>query len=164
MSESTSFQGKVVVVAGATGVLDSDAVRRALEADATVVGISRSAARLEALRERFSNGAGEPFHGVEGDLEREAAGAATAAAVTRVLVGAPIDPVVSAIGFVTVDGPLTTVSLDHFKRSLDDGLVKTFVAAKTFAPGLKAHAEASYTLVSGGFGMECSGPRSGWPR
>ena len=48
------FKNKVIVIAGATGTVGSGIVRAYLNEGAQVVGISRSAQKLEELRETIS--------------------------------------------------------------------------------------------------------------
>jgi NAD(P)-dependent dehydrogenase (short-subunit alcohol dehydrogenase family) len=148
---ASQFKGQVVVVLGATGVVGSGAVRSYLDAGATVVGVSRSAANLDKLRSQMAIGAGEPFHGVVGDFNTEAAGKAAFDAVAAALGGKAIDHVVSSLGFVVIDGAATATPLAKLTEALDGGLINTFVAARTFVPGLKARSGATYTIVSGGF-------------
>jgi NADP-dependent 3-hydroxy acid dehydrogenase YdfG len=56
-----TLQGKTFVVAGATGVVASGVVRRALDVGAKVIGISRSAATLDQLRSVLKIGPAEAF-------------------------------------------------------------------------------------------------------
>jgi NAD(P)-dependent dehydrogenase (short-subunit alcohol dehydrogenase family) len=145
-----SFKDKVVVVLGATGVVGTGVVRKYLDAGATVVGVSRSAGKLEDLKKRIDIKAAEPFLSVEGDFQDEAQASRTREAVVGALKGKTIDHVVSILGFPAVDKGPTETSLEAFRKSLDDGLFNTFLAAKVFLPGLKSREGSSYTIVSGG--------------
>ena len=145
-----SFANKTVVVLGATGVIGSGAVRKYLDAGATVVGVSRSAQNLDALRERIGIGQSESFLGVVGDFVRESSAEEVYQSVTAALGGKEIDHVVSVLGFAVVGNPPTATSLDVMRGALDDGLINNFLAAKVFLPGLKSRPGASYTIVSGG--------------
>lgn len=135
---------------GATGVVGSGVVRKFLDAGFTVVGVSRSADRLDDLRRRLQIGAGEAFLAVVGDFTDEASATAAARAVDAALGGRAVDHVVSIQGFVAVLGAPTDTPLAAVKESLDDGFFNNYLAAKVFLPGLKPRAGSSFTLVSGG--------------
>lgn len=145
-----SFQNKVAVVIGASGVVGSGVVRRYLDAGATVVGVSRSAANLEKLKSAFQIKSSEPFFGVVGDFKDEGSARETQTAVAAVLGGKEIDHVVSVQGFVSMAKSPTETSVSALKGALEDGLFNNFLAAQAFLPGLKDRDGASFTLVSGG--------------
>lgn len=145
-----SLQGKTIVIAGATGVVGSGVVRHALDAGATVVGISRSADKLGQLRSTIGIGPSEPFREVIGDFNSEDAAGKAKEAVAAALRGAAIDHVVSNVGFVVVDKAPTATSLDVARRALDDGFFNNWLVAKAFLPALKSRDGASFTMVSGG--------------
>ncbi len=145
-----SLQGKTMVIAGATGIVGSGIVRRALDAGATVVGISRSADKLKQLRSTIGIGASEPFVEVIGDFNSEEAAGKSRDAVSAALRGGAIDHVVSNVGFVVVDKAATATSLETARRALDDGFFNTWLVAKAFLPALKSREGSSFTMVSGG--------------
>lgn len=143
-----SFQNQVVVIPGATGVVGSGVARAYLKQGATVVGISRSASKLEALKATLPPG--DAFKPVVGEFSSEASAAAAHRAVDAALGGRPVDHVVSVVGFVTIDKAPTWTSLETFRHALDDGLFNNFLVARTFLPALKTRENSSFTLVSGG--------------
>lgn len=144
------LSGKVVVVAGATGVVGSGAVRAFLDAGATVVATSRKAASLDALADTLNILPAEPFIRVQADFSTEAAADDAATAVKAALAGRPIDHIVANIGFIkTADAP-TATSLATFRDAIEDGLFSNFLGAKALLPLVKERPGASYTLVSGG--------------
>lgn len=145
-----SFQNQIVVVLGATGVVGSGVVRAYLEAGATVVGVSRSAEKLERLKAQLSLEEEASFLAVIGDFVDEPSAQATRRAVAEALQGRPVDHVVTVLGFVNFAGAPTESPLDSLKQCLADGLYNNFLAAKVFLPELKGRAGASFTLVSGG--------------
>jgi len=145
-----SFANKSVVVLGATGVVGSGVVRKYLDAGATVVAVSRSAANLERLKQTINVTGSEPFLPVVGDFVSEASAQAVFAAVTAALGGRPISHVVSVLGFAAFGAPPTATSLDAVKAAFDDGVYNNFLAAQSFLPSLKSTEGASYTIVSGG--------------
>lgn len=144
-----SFAQQTVVVVGATGVVGGGVVRRYLDAGATVVGVSRSAANLEKLRQQQRIGAGDAFLPVVAEFKDEPSADKAKAAILAAAGGA-INHVVSAQGFVEFAKPPTHSPLDALKGALDDGLYNNFLAAKALLPELKGRDGASFTLVSGG--------------
>ena len=145
-----SFAQQTVVVIGATGVVGGGVVRKYLDAGATVVGVSRSAANLEKLRQQQRIGQGEAFCPVVADFKDEAAADKAKEAILAATAGGAINHVVSAQGFVEFAKPPTHSSLDALKGALDDGLYNNFLAAKALLPELKGRDGSSFTLVSGG--------------
>lgn len=145
-----SFAQQTVVVIGATGVVGGGVVRRYLDAGAKVVGVSRSAANLEKLRQQQHIGQGEAFVPVVADFKDEPAADKAKEAILAAIAGEALHHVVSAQGFVEFAKPPTHSSLDTLKGALDDGLYNNFLAAKALLPELKGRQGASFTLVSGG--------------
>jgi NAD(P)-dependent dehydrogenase (short-subunit alcohol dehydrogenase family) len=145
-----SFKQRNVVVIGASGVVGSGIVRKYLDAGATVVGVSRSASKLEGLRQQMKIGGTEPFLPVVGDFKDEASAAEAKRAVGEALGGKPIDHVVSVQGFVNFAKPPTTTPLAELRGALDDGLFNNLLAAQALLPDLKGREGSSFTLVSGG--------------
>lgn len=150
-----SFAQQTVVVIGATGVVGGGVVRKYLDAGATVIGVSRSAANLDKLRQQLRIGASEAFGGVVAEFKDEpsadrAKEAILAAAREANASAAAIDHVVSVQGFVEVAKPPTHSSLDALKGALSDGLFNNFLAARVLLPELKGRQGTSFTLASGG--------------
>ena len=145
-----SFQNRVVVIIGATGVVGSGVVRKYLDAGATVVGVSRSASKLEQLKQQMKIQASEPFLSVVGDFKDEASATEVKKAVAAALEGKAIDHVVSVQGFVAFAKAPTSTPTEELKAALDDGLFNNLLAAKAFLPDLKDREGATFTLVSGG--------------
>ncbi|HEX8435121.1 SDR family NAD(P)-dependent oxidoreductase [Archangium sp.] len=145
-----SFENRVVVVIGASGVVGSGVVRKYLDAGATVVGVSRSASKLEQLTQQMKIQSSEPFISVVGDFKDEASAREAKKAVATALQGKPIDHVVSVQGFVSYAKAPTSTPPEELKAALDDGLFNNLLAAKAFLPELKEREGSSFTLVSGG--------------
>jgi NAD(P)-dependent dehydrogenase (short-subunit alcohol dehydrogenase family) len=145
-----SFENRVVVVIGASGVVGSGIVRKYLDAGATVVGVSRSASKLEQLKQQMKIQGSEPFVPVVGDFKDEASTAEAKKAVVAALGGKPIDHVVSVQGFVSYAKAPTSTPTEDLKAALDDGLFNNLLAAKAFLPDLKPREGSTFTLVSGG--------------
>lgn len=149
-SSVNSFKDKVVVVAGATGVIGSGVARRFLDEGATVVSISRDPERLQLLRTQLEIKPGESLLDVVGEFKTEQSAAEVRATVKEVLGGRPVDHVVAALGFFSIDSIPTATSLSTVKHALDDGLLTNFLAAQAFLPELETREGSSFTLVSGG--------------
>jgi NAD(P)-dependent dehydrogenase (short-subunit alcohol dehydrogenase family) len=145
-----SFKNQSVVVIGATGVVGSGVVRKYLDAGATVVGVSRSAAKLEQLKQQMKVQASEPFLPVVGDFKDEASAGEVLKSVGAALKGKAIDHVVSVQGFVNFAKAPTSTPPEELKAALDDGLFNNLLAAKAFLPDLKGREGSTFTLVSGG--------------
>jgi NAD(P)-dependent dehydrogenase (short-subunit alcohol dehydrogenase family) len=145
-----SFENRIVVVIGASGVVGSGVVRKYLDAGATVVGVSRSASKLEQLKQQMKIQGSEPFVPVVGDFKDEASAAEAKKAVGAALKGRPIDHVVSVQGFVAFAKAPTSTPPEELKAALDDGLFNNLLAAKAFLPDLKDREGSTFTLVSGG--------------
>jgi|JI10StandDraft_1071094.scaffolds.fasta_scaffold55022_4 NAD(P)-dependent dehydrogenase (short-subunit alcohol dehydrogenase family) len=144
-----SFQGKTVVVVGATGVVGSGICRAFLDQGAFVVGVSRSAEKLEELKKTISVKPGETFATAVGDFKDDTTSGRALAAIDVALAGRPIDHVISSQGFVKFGPPPTQSTSAQLHDALDDGLTVNFQAAKALLPGIKQR-PASFTMVSGG--------------
>lgn len=145
----SSFQGKTIVVVGATGVVGSGISRAFLDAGAFVVGVSRSAEKLEELKKTLKLRAEDGFATAVGDFKDDSTAALAMAAIDKALAGRSIDHVVSAQGFVKFGPPATQTTAHQLQEALDDGLFVNFHAAKALLPGIKQR-PASFTMVSGG--------------
>ena len=145
-----SFANRNVVVIGASGVVGSGVVRKYLDAGARVVGVSRSASKLEQLKQQMKIQGSEPFVPAVGDFKDEASAAEARKAVTAALEGQPIDHVVSVQGFVSFAKAPTSTPPAELKAALDDGLFNNLLAAQAFLPDLKNREGSTFTLVSGG--------------
>jgi NAD(P)-dependent dehydrogenase (short-subunit alcohol dehydrogenase family) len=144
-----SFQGKSVVVIGATGVVGSGICRAFLDQGAFVVAVSRSAQKLDELKKVISLKAGEPLVTAVGDFKDDASSARAMAAIDSALGGRAIDHVISSQGFVKFGPPPTQSTSGQLHEALDDGLTVNFQAAKALLPGIKQR-PATFTMVSGG--------------
>lgn len=145
----SSFEGKSVVVLGATGVVGSGVARAFLDQGAFVVAVSRSAEKLTELRKTLGVKAGDAFATAVGDFKDDATAARAMAAIDAALGGRAIDHVISSQGFVKFGPPPTQSTAAQLVDALEDGLVVNFQAAKALLPGIKQR-PASFTMVSGG--------------
>lgn len=74
---------QTVVIAGVTGVVGSGIVRQCLNANATVIAVSRSAANLDTLRSTVNIETNETFIGLIGEFATEATATDTVAAIAE---------------------------------------------------------------------------------
>jgi NAD(P)-dependent dehydrogenase (short-subunit alcohol dehydrogenase family) len=141
---------QTVVVAGSTGNVGPFVVRSLLEREARVVVSSRSAEKLEGLREHLSRHVEEArlerLHAFVGDLGDEA----EAAALRRRIVeeAGPPDAVVASVGgFVTTPSLLEATTVD-VQRALDAAVLAHQSIARTFLPAVR-DSGGTYVLVQG---------------
>lgn len=140
---------QTVVVGGATGVIGSGAVRAFLEAGATVVGVSRSQERLDALRASLPPAA--DFQGVVGDPVDDDGVSRLRSGISAAVAGAPVDHALSSLGFVTVAEPFSRTPLQLARRAMEKGLYPNVGFAQALLPLQSGAARPSLTLVSGGY-------------
>jgi NAD(P)-dependent dehydrogenase (short-subunit alcohol dehydrogenase family) len=145
-----SFENRVAVVIGASGVVGSGIVRKYLDAGATVVGVSRASSKLDQLKQQLKIQGSERFIPIVGDFKDDASAGAAKQAITAALGGKPIDHIVSVQGFVSYGKAPTDTPPQLLKDALDDGLFNNLRAAQAFVPELKGREGSSFTLVSGG--------------
>ncbi|HEY0637554.1 MAG TPA: SDR family NAD(P)-dependent oxidoreductase [Pseudonocardiaceae bacterium] len=139
------MDGRVVVVAGGTGVAGECVVRELLARKATVVVPSRSQARLDQLVEWLGD-AGGRLRPVLGDLGDVAQAEALRAAVIDAA-GEP-DAVVASLGGWWEGEQLVDVAPAVWEAILRDNLTAHFMAARIFLPGLAAR-HGVYLMLGG---------------
>src|SRR5690349_3448206 len=115
-----SFERKIVVVVGASGIVGSGIVRKYLDAGATVIGVSRQEGNLSKLRDTIKIGPSDAFRGVVADFKDDSSAAAAGAAI-QARAGAPIDHVVTVQGFVPTAKAPTETPIADLRHGLDDG-------------------------------------------
>lgn len=163
-----SLANKVVVVLGATGNVGSGIAANALLQGAKVVAVSRSAEKLEKLKQVISkhHPAANVANlvGVVGDFnsEQQAKDALTKSLQQHLLtITVYISPtsVFAVLGFADV-GPngVTGTSLSELKSSFESGLYNQILASQVFLPHLKNVSGSSYNVASGGFAHACYMP------
>jgi NAD(P)-dependent dehydrogenase (short-subunit alcohol dehydrogenase family) len=146
---------QTVVVAGATGNVGPFVVRSLLERGAGVVVSSRSADKLDGLREHLSRHVDEArldrLHAFVGDLGDEA----EAAALRRKIAdeAGPPDAVVASVGdFVTTPSLLDATAAD-VQRALDTAVLAHQCIARTFLPAVR-DSGGTYVLIQGPLAFE----------
>jgi NAD(P)-dependent dehydrogenase (short-subunit alcohol dehydrogenase family) len=144
---------QTVVVAGATGNVGPFVVRSLLERDANVVVTSRSADKLEGLREHLSRHMAplDRLHAFVGDLgdESEAAGLRRRIAEEA---GPPDAVVASVSAFVTTPSVLDATAAD-LERALSAAVLAHQSIARTFLPAVR-DSGGTYLLIQGPLAFE----------
>jgi NAD(P)-dependent dehydrogenase (short-subunit alcohol dehydrogenase family) len=146
---------QTVVVAGATGNVGPFIVRSLLEREADVVVTSRSADKLEELREHLRRHVDEPrldrLHGFIGDLGDEAQAAALRRRIAEEA-GPPDAVVASVSAFVTTPSLLDATAAD-MQRALGAAVFAHHSIARTFLPAVR-DAGGTYMLIQGPLAFE----------
>jgi NAD(P)-dependent dehydrogenase (short-subunit alcohol dehydrogenase family) len=146
---------QTVVVAGATGNVGPFVVRSLLEREAGVVVTSRSADKLEELREHLTHHVDEArldrLHAFVGDLGDEAEAAALRRRIAEAV--GPPDAVVAAVGaFVTTPSVLDATATD-LQRALGPAVLAHHAIARTFLPAVR-DSGGTYMLIQGPLAFE----------
>jgi NAD(P)-dependent dehydrogenase (short-subunit alcohol dehydrogenase family) len=134
---------QTVLVAGGAGAVGEGIVESFLAADWRVLVPSRSAARLEAQRERLGNPDG--LSGLEGDVGT-AAGAMALRDRLRAE-GTRLSAVVASIGGWRSGPLLVDTPLEEWRAVLDGNLTSHLVLAQAFLPMLPPG--SAYTVIVG---------------
>jgi NAD(P)-dependent dehydrogenase (short-subunit alcohol dehydrogenase family) len=146
---------QTVVVAGATGNVGPFVVRSLLEREATVAVTSRSADKLEGLREHLRRHVDEAsldrLHAFVGDLGDEAEAAVLRRRIADV--AGPPDAVVASMGdFFTTPSILDATAAD-VQRALRAGVLAHQSVARTFLPAVR-DSGGTYVLIQGPLAFE----------
>jgi NAD(P)-dependent dehydrogenase (short-subunit alcohol dehydrogenase family) len=140
---------KTILVAGAAGGIGASVVAALLsDADTHVVATSRSAERLDALRESLDPEVRQrvtPLAGDAGDF----AGAARLAEQVATLGGADAAVAILGRGWWT-SGPLLELEPAAWKSVLDEMLTSHFAFARAVVPLLATRADSLYLSIGGG--------------
>jgi len=157
------FKGQTAVILGVTGIVGQGAAYRFLEAGGRVIGVGRDKKKLDALVTLLGKlVTKDNWASVVGHFGDEKASAATYAAVSAVAKGG-YQHVISNLGFVNTSTKGASESpLSEVKQAFEDSFYPTFLAATVFLPPLKAVANSSYTINSGGFSHFTPAPTL-WP-
>lgn len=139
------LQDRTVLVAGGTGEVGEGIVGALLRRHARVVVPSRSASKVEQLRDRLGGGA--ELVGISGDPS-SAGGAAELAGRVQDIAGG-LDAIVVAIGRWASGPELTALDDATWRRVLDGGVGVHFAAARALLPLIADRSGASYTLING---------------
>ncbi|HYW30917.1 MAG TPA: SDR family oxidoreductase [Gemmatimonas sp.] len=143
---------RTVVVLGAAGDVGEGLVRQLARLGAHVIGVSRSAERLERLQRALDESRTHEQDGsvttVVGDVGHEDAAMALR---DRLLTDhGAFDAVVASLGGWRQGPAVTDTPLAVWKEVLDQSLTAHFLAARALLPVIADRAGASYTMVNGG--------------
>ncbi|MEE8603340.1 SDR family NAD(P)-dependent oxidoreductase [Euzebya tangerina] len=136
---------RTVLVAGGTGQVGEPIVRQLLDDGATVVVPSR---RPEKARELLPSNA----HVMEGDLSDPASAGAVRESITSQ--GLSPTDVIASLGSWWSGPDIGHLDPEEWDRVLAMGLGAHFHTANTFLPLLENTADATYTLINGGGGVD----------
>ncbi|HEX6308312.1 MAG TPA: SDR family oxidoreductase [Longimicrobiales bacterium] len=140
------LSGKRIVVAGGAGHVGTVLVDALLHAGAAVAVPSRSAARLDALREALADAPVERLVAIEGDVADATDGERVRAAVLDRLGG--LDAVIASMGDLVAAPAVLDASPADVRRALDGYVVAHHGVARTLLPALRERG-GSYTFING---------------
>jgi NAD(P)-dependent dehydrogenase (short-subunit alcohol dehydrogenase family) len=138
------MRGRVVVVAGGTGVAGECVVEELLARGATLAVPSRSQARLQRLHHAHPQA---ELHTYLGGMDSYATASHTAKRITAELGG--IDAVVASLGGWWEGEALIEIAEKTWRQLLDTNLTSHLIAARTFLPLLAGRAGAVYLTLNG---------------
>eukprot|EP00884_Botryococcus_braunii_P017489 jgi/Botrbrau1/4423/Bobra.0348s0013.1 len=153
-----ALSGKVIVVAGTSGIVGSGIAHAFVKQGAVLVAPVRSLSSKEQLLKDIDGLDGGSLDVVAVDVGTEE-GATQLAKHIKEKYG-EIDHAVSSIGAWWQGGVLTDVSLEEYNKQLHNFSTSHFIFAKAMLPLLKKSAASSYTIVTGGAGERCFLPQA----
>ena len=139
---------KQILVAGGTGGVGEGIVRALLDAGHTVVVPSRSAAKLDLLRNRLGVARAHRLIAVVGNVAARDGALAVREHVRREV--ERLDAIVASLGGWWEGGPLIDVSDDLWDELMNEFLRAHFVFARNFIPVLRAHPGGGRYIGIGG--------------
>lgn len=139
------LEGKLVVVAGATGNVGEGVTRAFLRSGARVIAPSRGRVRLDSLRGLLGGEATENLVGVVGDTGSFDGFRAVAERIEGE--HGPVDHVVAALGTWWQGKPVWDVTEEEFDLAFAQNVRPHFAAARALVPVMREG--GSYTFVAG---------------
>jgi NAD(P)-dependent dehydrogenase (short-subunit alcohol dehydrogenase family) len=140
-----SLKGKVAIVTGASSGIGHAAARLFAEAGAKVVVTARREAELDALVAAIRAQGGDAA-GVAGDVRDERIAAATVEAAVQRFGG--LDIAFNNAGAIPEMAPVTELSLEGFRETLDVNLTGAFLCAKHQIPAMLARGGGAMVFTS----------------
>ncbi len=138
------LQGKVSVITGATGGIGEATARLFLQEGARVMLVARSAAKLQATRDRLA--AGPDLSGVVADATDEAAMAAAIAATVQTFGG--VDILFANAGTEGKVKPLAEHTLQDFEQVLRTNVLGVWLAMKYCVEPMKQRGGGSMVAMA----------------
>ena len=142
------LNGKVAIVCGAAGGVGEGIVKTLLKRKATVIAISRSAAKLELLRQYVSDIDSGQLHTLQGDLGNEEDALALQSKVYKLAKN--LDLVIASLGGWWQGKPLTSVDISTWNRIMTENLTSHYLAIRMFIPLLNPR--SGYYFHINGYG------------
>ncbi|HEU6449900.1 MAG TPA: SDR family NAD(P)-dependent oxidoreductase [Gemmatimonadaceae bacterium] len=140
------LDGRVALVTGSSRGIGAAIARRFAESGAKVVVNGRDEAAIDSVRSDIERRGGKVI-GVAADVTDFDAVERMREKIEREL--GPVDVLVAnAGGNVERPGPIESISVDGWRRSLDVNLTGTFLTIRTFLPGMKERMRGSIITIS----------------
>jgi 3-oxoacyl-[acyl-carrier protein] reductase len=138
--------GRVALVTGSSRGIGAAIARRFAESGAKVVVNGRDEAAIDSVRSDIERSGGKAI-GLAADVTDFDAVERMREEIEREL--GPVDvPVANAGGNVERPGPIESISVDGWRRSLDVNLTGTFLTIRSFLPGMKERKRGSIITIS----------------
>jgi len=143
------FAGKVVLVAGGAGRVGSGIVMSFIKQGATVIVPSRSNDTLNTLR-GYIKGNEAQLYTLKGNISDEK----EVESIKNHIVDkfGSIDHLVTTLGGLRFDGPITQVPLAKLREVMNDWMESHLIVARTFLPIIADKEGSSYTIMTGPLG------------
>lgn len=142
-----NLKGRVALIAGGAGNVGKGIVRAFLDEGAIVVVPSRSAEKLESLRDRLGTLATNRFVPLVAQTDNlEGAASLRYEVLDRF---GHLDVVVASLGGWNQAGAMTGISMEAWNRVVQSNLTSHFIIARTFMPVLISQEKGSYTMLGG---------------
>jgi 3-oxoacyl-[acyl-carrier protein] reductase len=140
------LDGRVALVTGSSRGIGAAIARRFAESGAKVVVNGRDEAAIDSVRSGIESGGGKAI-GVVADVTDFDALERMREEIERTL--GPVDVLVAnAGGNAERPGPIESISVDGWRRSLDVNLTGTFLTIRSFLPGMKERKRGSIITIS----------------
>lgn len=144
-----TLKDKIVLIAGGGGAVGEGIVQKFLEAGAKVIVPSRSKEKLDALRDKLSDGNNLTLIGE--DIGNESGAAKVRDMVLQKF--GRLDTVVASVGSWWQGLPIVNVPPETWNEVLANNLTSHFIVAKNFLPVLLEQNAGNYIFIAGQGGV-----------
>lgn len=127
-----AMNGKTVLIAGGTGGVGEGLVRAFLKESATVIVPSRTAVKLQRLKDYTDDIMTGKLVGITGTITDEDAARALGERLLKDF--RSLDVAIASLGGWSQGTPITSTPMDVWNKVLRDNLTSHFLAMKTFVP------------------------------
>lgn len=145
-----TLKDKIVLIAGGGGAVGEGIVRKFLEGGAKVIVPSRSAEKLDVLRNKFGDGKNNLT------LAGEDIGSENGAAKVRDMIlqkFGRLDAVIASVGGWWQGLPVVNIPIETWNEVLANNLTSHFIVAKNFLPVLLDQNCGNYIFIAGEGGV-----------